>query len=57
MQNLMCRFLGHDIMQTGAAHRVCLRCGQKETRRNLGNVQAWVETGAKAAPVPVSDES
>jgi hypothetical protein len=54
MENLICRLLGHDIMQTNASHRVCLRCGQKEKRRNLGNVEAWVETGAKTA-APASD--
>ena len=54
MQDLICRFLGHDIMQTNASHRVCLRCGQKEKRRHLGNVEAWVEM--TAAPATVSDE-
>ena len=54
MQSLWCRLFGHDIMRTSAAHRVCLRCGQKERLRNLGHVEAWVE--AATAKVPESAE-
>jgi hypothetical protein len=43
MQSLLCWLLGHDRMTTSASHRVCLRCGQKERLRNLGNVRGWVE--------------
>jgi hypothetical protein len=54
MPSLLCRFLGHDIMRTSASYRVCLRCGQKEQRRNLGNVEAWVVVSADPSRSPGS---
>jgi hypothetical protein len=37
-------------MTTSARRRVCLRCGQRETLRNYGNVLGWEEVGKAAAP-------
>jgi len=41
--------LGHDHMTTSARHRICLRCGTRETRRHLGIGVAWEEEMPKAA--------
>ena len=38
-------------MTTSARRRVCLRCGQRETLRDYGNVLGWEEVGKAAAPV------
>jgi hypothetical protein len=43
MKKLLCRLFGHDRMTTRTRHRVCLRCGQKETLRRYGQVLAWEE--------------
>jgi hypothetical protein len=43
MQSFLCWVLGHDRMTSSASHRVCLRCGQKETLRHFGSVDGWVE--------------
>ncbi|MCG6925295.1 MAG: hypothetical protein LJF30_08300 [Acidobacteria bacterium] len=56
MKGLLCILLGHDILQTSASHRVCLRCGQRGKRRNLGHVVAWVESSVGAATVGASGE-
>lgn len=52
MQNWLCRLFGHDTMMTSAARRVCLRCGRKETLRNLGHVDAWIEIARPAIRAP-----
>jgi hypothetical protein len=41
MRRLMCWLLGHDTKTTRARQRVCLRCGKRETLRQLGSVAAW----------------
>lgn len=43
MQKLLCWLLGHDRMTTSNRHRVCLRCGAKETLRHYGSVAGWEE--------------
>lgn len=45
MRRILCWFLGHDCMTTSARRRVCLRCGQRETLRDYGNVLGWEEAG------------
>jgi hypothetical protein len=56
MRRFLCWLLGHDRMTTSARHRICLRCGQRETLRDLGHVLAWEEVtgaaarGSKASP-------
>jgi hypothetical protein len=50
MRKLLCWLLGHDCMTTSARRRVCLRCGQRETLRDYGNVLGWEEVGKAAAP-------
>lgn len=49
MSKFLCWLLGHDRMTTSAHHRVCLRCGTRETLRNFGNVVAWEEHPEVAA--------
>ena len=49
MHRLLCRLFGHDLMTTSARHRICLRCGHRETLRDLGHVLAWEEVAAAAA--------
>jgi len=44
--------LGHDRMETTAAHRTCLRCGMRETLRNYGNVRGWEVVTRRAAVRP-----
>lgn len=41
-------------MTNGMRNRTCMRCGMRETLRNLGHVQAWVEVPrtVKGAPRP-----
>jgi hypothetical protein len=48
MRKLLCRLLGHDRMKSGAAHRICQRCGMREALRNYGHVHGWEEV-SKAA--------
>ncbi|HEX9186627.1 MAG TPA: hypothetical protein VGB87_06135 [Vicinamibacteria bacterium] len=48
MRKMMCWLLGHDCMKTSARRRVCLRCGQRETLRDYGNVLGWEEVGETA---------
>lgn len=48
MRKLLCRFLGHDLMTTSRRHRICLRCGVRETLRYYGTILGWEEV-AKAA--------
>ena len=48
MRKILCWFLGHDRMTTSAKRRVCLRCGQRETLRNYGNVRGWEQVGEAA---------
>jgi hypothetical protein len=36
-------------MATSARHRICVRCGQRETLRDFGHVLAWEEVAAAAA--------
>jgi hypothetical protein len=43
MKKLLCWIFGHDRMVTNTRHRVCLRCGQRETQRYFGTVMAWEE--------------
>jgi hypothetical protein len=43
MKEFLCWLLGHDRMTTSARHRICLRCGTRETLRNLGSVTGWEE--------------
>jgi len=33
-------------MTTSARHRVCVRCGMRETLRHIGSVAAWEEMTA-----------
>jgi hypothetical protein len=48
MSRLFCWLLGHDRMTTSARHRICLRCGTRETLRHYGSVLGWEEvTGAE----------
>jgi hypothetical protein len=48
MRKILCWFLGHDRMTTGARQRVCLRCGQRETLHDYGNVRGWEEVSEAA---------
>jgi len=48
MRKILCRFLGHDRMTTSVRQRVCLRCGQRETLRDYGNVRGWEEVSETA---------
>ena len=48
MRKILCWFLGHDRMTTSARQRVCLRCGQRETLRDYGNVRGWEEVSETA---------
>jgi hypothetical protein len=48
MRKILCWLLGHDRMTTSARRRVCLRCGQRETLRDYGNVRGWEEMGETA---------
>ena len=43
MKQFLCWLLGHDRMTTSTRQRVCLRCGTRETLRDLGHVHAWQE--------------
>jgi hypothetical protein len=49
MSGFLCRLLGHDHMTTSVRHRICLRCGQRETLRSYGDVLAWEEMTAAPA--------
>jgi len=49
MRKLLCWLFDHDRMTTSARHRICLRCGQRETLRHFGRVLAWEEV-AEAHP-------
>lgn len=44
----MCWIWGHDRMQTGARHRECVRCGQREKLRQFGRVIGWEELSDSA---------
>jgi hypothetical protein len=48
MRKLLCWLLDHDRMTTSARHRICLRCGQRETLREYGHVVAWEEVAGSA---------
>ena len=48
MRSFLCWLLGHDRMTTSTRHRVCLRCGQRETRRDFGHVIGWEEVARRA---------
>ena len=48
MAKLLCRLFGHDIMTTNLRHRICLRCGQRETLRRYGESLAWEEVTKSA---------
>ena len=48
MRKILCWFLGHDCMTTSTRRRVCLRCGQRETLRDYGNVLGWEEVSESA---------
>jgi hypothetical protein len=43
MKKFLCWLLGHDRMTTSARHRICLRCGTRETQRHFGIGVAWEE--------------
>jgi hypothetical protein len=43
MTSFLCWLLGHDRMTTSVRHRVCLRCGTRETLRTFGHVIGWEE--------------
>jgi hypothetical protein len=43
MSKLLCWLFDHDRMTTSARHRICLRCGMRETLRQFGRVLAWEE--------------
>jgi len=47
---LLCRLIGHDRLASGSRHRVCLRCGQRETLRRFGHVIAWEELTGSTLP-------
>jgi hypothetical protein len=49
MAKLLCWLLGHDRMTTSARHRICLRCGTRETLRHYGSVFGWEEVAKAAA--------
>ena len=49
MRKLLCWLFGHDRMTTSARRRVCLRCGQRETRRQYEHVVGWEEVAEGAA--------
>ncbi|MFI5100453.1 MAG: hypothetical protein ACHQE5_08055 [Actinomycetes bacterium] len=49
MRKFLCWLLDHDRMTTSARHRICLRCGTRETLRHFGDVLAWEELPAAAA--------
>ncbi len=46
MHRLLCWLLGHDTMTTRARHRICLRCGKRETLRQYGELVAWEDVTA-----------
>ena len=48
MRKVLCRFFGHDPMETSERQRVCQRCGQRETLRRYGRVLAWEEVTESA---------
>jgi hypothetical protein len=48
MNKFLCRLLDHDRMTTGTRHRICVRCGTRETLRQFGSTSAW-EEDAKVA--------
>jgi hypothetical protein len=50
MWRILCWFLGHDCMTISARRRVCLRCGQRETLRDYGNVRGWEQVSETGAP-------
>lgn len=50
MRGILCWLLGHDRMETGARQRVCLRCGQRETRQQYGSVVAWLVSAQSELP-------
>jgi hypothetical protein len=43
MSKFLCYLSDHDRMTTSARHRICLRCGMRETLRQFGRVLAWEE--------------
>lgn len=43
MTRFLCWLFGHDRMTTSFRHRICLRCGTRETLRTFGSVIAWEE--------------
>jgi hypothetical protein len=43
MRKLLCWLLDHDRMATSLRHRICLRCGRRETLRHFDHVLAWEE--------------
>jgi hypothetical protein len=45
MRKLLCWLFDHDRMATSSRHRICLRCGQRETLRHFDHVLAWEEVG------------
>lgn len=53
MRKLLCWLLGHDRMPTRTRHRICERCGTRETLRNYGRVVGWEEV-TEATVTPAS---
>jgi hypothetical protein len=49
MKALLCWLLGHERLTMGSRHRVCLRCGARETLRRYGSTIGW-EEAARLAP-------
>ena len=43
MSKFLCWLLGHDRMTTSTRHRICLRCGTRETLRHFGSTIGWEE--------------
>jgi len=48
MKRFLCWLFDHDRMTTSARHRICLRCGTRETLRYFGSVLAWEEVTSAA---------
>jgi hypothetical protein len=50
MKQMLCWLFGHDRMTTSTRQRVCVRCGTRETLRDLGHVRAWEVLTKGAVP-------
>ena len=52
MKTFLCWLFNHDVMTTSTRHRICVRCGRRETLRYFGELLAWEEVATIGAAKP-----